>query len=160
MLYGPNVDSLSYFKDVIFESDLNVGAEFVMYDGDWNVSINPELDNISYLHVNNPKGREVIKNRMMTDGLVDVWMLSNPLQKDYTWFQGGSEKRARLEYFLTSPNVPDIIVGVGIEPTDNLSDHGATWMSLARQRESGEEVFGDSTTFSFLIPTSWKVPIR
>ena len=39
----------------------------MIYTGDWN-----ELDNRSYLHVNNPKAREVIKNRMASDGLVDV----------------------------------------------------------------------------------------
>ena len=106
--------------------------------GDWNVSNNPELDNRGYLHVNNPKARKVIKDRMVMDGQVDVWRLNNPLQKDYTWFLGGSEKRVRLEYFLTSPNVPDITVGVGKEPTDNLYDHGATWIVLGQaERKRG-----------------------
>ena len=68
MLYCPNVVSPLYFKDAIFESDLNVGAECVLYVGDWNVSINPALDNGSYLHVNNSKVRKVIKDMMMTDG--------------------------------------------------------------------------------------------
>ena len=54
------------------------------------------------------------------------------LQKDYTCFQGGSEKRARLDYFLTSPNVSDITVGVGIEPADNLSDRGTTLIELGQ----------------------------
>ena len=39
VLYGPNVDSPLYFKEVIFESYLNVGAEWVLYAGDWNVSV-------------------------------------------------------------------------------------------------------------------------
>ena len=86
----------------------------MLFVGDWNISFNPELDNRSYLPVNNPNARVIIKNRMMTDGLMDVWRLNSPLQKDYSWFQGGSERRARLDYFLTSFNVPDITVGVGI----------------------------------------------
>ena len=96
-----------------------MGAEYVIYSGDWNFTINPEIDNRSYLHVNNPKAREVIKTRMVSDGLVDVWRLNNLLQKNITWFQGGSEKRARLDYFLTSSNVPDITVGVEMEHADN-----------------------------------------
>ena len=53
-------------------------------------------------------------DRMMTDGLIDIWRMNNLLQKGYTWFQGGSEKIARLDYFLVSPNVSEVTVGVGI----------------------------------------------
>ena len=123
---------LCSLKDVIFESDLNVGAEYVIYSGDWNVTINSDLDSRNYLHVNNTKAWEVIKNRMVSDGLVDVWRLNNPILKNFTWFQVGSGKRARLDYFLTSPNVTDITLGVGMEPADNLSDHGATWIELGQ----------------------------
>ena len=58
------------------------------------------------MQINNPKAREVIKYRLVSDGLVDVWRMNNPLIKDFTWFQIGSEKRARLDQFLTSRNVP------------------------------------------------------
>ena len=102
---------------------------------------------------------EKLLNRMVTDGLVDVCRWINPQQKDYTWFQGGSEKRARLDYTLTSPNALDIIIGVGIEPADNLSDHGATWIEIGQAERKRGRGFGDSTTCSCLIPTTCKVPI-
>ena len=90
---------------------------------------------------------------MVSAGLVDVWRWNNPLQKNFTWFQGSSEKSTRLDYFLASSNVPDTTVGVGIEPADNLSDHGATWSD---GEEAGKVFFGDSITFTFLIPTFWR----
>ena len=65
-----------------------MGAEFVIYLGHWNVTINPEIDNRIYLYVNNPKAREFIKNRMVSDGLVDVWSLNNPLQWTSPGFRG------------------------------------------------------------------------
>ena len=86
---------------------MNIGTEYIIYSVDRNVIINPELNNRRYLHINNPRAIEIIKNRIITDGLVDVWRMNNPLIKDYTWFQVGSEKRARLEYFLTFSIVPD-----------------------------------------------------
>ena len=49
---------------MVFESDINIGAYFVIYSGDWNVTINHELDNKNYIHVNNPKPRAVINNIM------------------------------------------------------------------------------------------------
>ena len=48
----------------------------------------------------------------------------------------GSEKRARLYYFPTSSNVPYIMVGVGMEPADNLSDHGAAWIELGQTEKN------------------------
>ena len=41
-------------------------------------------------------------------------------------YQVGSEKRARLDIFLTSTNLSELITGVGMDPADNLSDHDDT----------------------------------
>ena len=92
-----------------------MGAEFVIYLGDWNVIINPEIDNINYLHVNNHKAREVIKNRMVSDGLVDIWRLNDPLKKDFfvtpKFFLQGTKKWLSAsstnlhQFFLTSEGV-------------------------------------------------------
>ena len=38
-LYGPNNDSPLYYKYVVFESDLNMGTEYMIYCGDWNVTM-------------------------------------------------------------------------------------------------------------------------
>ena len=37
-----------------------------------------------------------------------------------------------MDYFLVSPNVSDVTVGTGIEPADNLSDHGTAWIELGQ----------------------------
>ena len=39
VLYGPDIDSPLFYKEIIFESDLNLGAEYIIYSGDWNVSL-------------------------------------------------------------------------------------------------------------------------
>ena len=61
--------------------------------------------------------------------------VEQPTIKEFHLVSGDSEKRARLDYFLTYPNVPDITVGVGMEPADNLSDHGATWIELCQMEK-------------------------
>ena len=61
--------------------------------------------------------------------------------KGYTWYQGGSEKRARLDYFLTSTNLTEHVIGVGMEPADNLSDHGPTWLELGKINKKQEKGF-------------------
>ena len=75
----------------------------------------------------------MIKKRMQTDGLVDVWRRDNTFEKGFTWFQGGSEKRVRLDDFLVSPNLSESIILTGLEPADNLSDHGSTCSDIGNR---------------------------
>ena len=44
-LHCPNIDSPLFCKECAFESDNNTEAEFVLYTGDWNVTINCAIDN-------------------------------------------------------------------------------------------------------------------
>ena len=117
---------------MVFESDLNVGTEYVIYCGDSNVTINPDIDNLNYNTLCNLTARDAVKSRMDSHGLVDVWRKNNPLTKGNTWYQVGSERRARLDYFLTSTNLWELIIEVGMELADNLSDHGSTWLELGK----------------------------
>ena len=70
---------------------------------------------------------------------MDVLRKNNPQTKCYTWYQVGSEKRARLDYFLTSTNQAEHVIGVGMEPADNLSDHGQTWLELGKISKKQEK---------------------
>ena len=61
---------------------------------------------------------------MSSDKFVDVWRKNYPLTKSITWFQVGSEKIVMLYYFPISSKLSELIIGAGMEPSDNLSDHG------------------------------------
>ena len=84
-LYGPNIDNLLSYKESVFESDNNIGVDYILYTGDWNVSFNPALENKNFFHKNNHKTLIVIKERMVTDHLVNVWRSNNWHEKCYTW---------------------------------------------------------------------------
>ena len=131
-LYGPNSDNPLYYRETVFKSELNVENEFVIYCGDWNITLNPDIDNLNYGTLCNPNAREVVKSKMSFNGLVDVWRKNNPQTKSYIWYQVGYEKRARLDFFLTSTNLAELITGAGMEPADNLSDHGSNWIELGK----------------------------
>ena len=51
------------------ESDNNVKVDYVLYWGNQTIKINPSPDIINYIHENNPKARQIIKERMVTDNL-------------------------------------------------------------------------------------------
>ena len=58
---------------MVFESDLNVGTEYVIYCGDRNITINPDFDNLNYNTLCNPNARDAVKSKMDSHGLMDVW---------------------------------------------------------------------------------------
>ena len=71
---------------------------------------------------------------MVTGNLIDVWRLNNPHEQCYNLYQGITEKRARLDYFLISPNLYDIIIGTGIDPYDNLSVRASTSIEVGKNK--------------------------
>ena len=82
-LYGPNEDNPQFYENLIkkiaeFENDN------VIICGDWNLVINPEIDS-HYLHINNPKARQIILNLLEEENFIDAWRVMNEDSRKYTW---------------------------------------------------------------------------
>lgn len=73
----------------------------VIICGDWNVLQNYALDTINYIHKNNPKPLQTIRQMMEELYLFDMY---RELHKDTrrNFWRGPNNKRARLDYFLSS----------------------------------------------------------
>ena len=48
-------------------------SEHVMYVGDCNASLNKLLDTSGYMHMNNVKNRDFVKDMMTEKEMTDVW---------------------------------------------------------------------------------------
>ena len=64
-----------------------------------------------------------------------------------------------MDYFLVSPCVLDVTVGTGIEPADNLSDHGTACIELGqKERKRGRGFWRFNNLFlsdpNFLVSTN------
>ena len=66
------MDSLLFYKKSVSESNNNTETEFVLYTGDWNVTINSALDNKKDLAKIYPRTRRVITEKKVMDNLLDV----------------------------------------------------------------------------------------
>lgn len=53
--------------------------------GYWNLVLNPEVDTHNYLHINNPKARQVVLNLIEEENFIDVWRVMNEDEKGFTW---------------------------------------------------------------------------
>jgi len=121
-IYGPNEDSPLFYENDVFELIETWEPDFSIFVGDYNVTLNPELDNKNYVRDNNPQARLVLKNKINEHELVDIWRELNPLKKTYTWKKYKENKRGRLDYFLVSASLVPYVQEVDI-CSGAFSDH-------------------------------------
>ena len=65
--------------------------------GDYNVELNPDIDTVGYLHINNPNSRELLTRKINLCNLVDIWREHNHTSRQYTL-----NKKTILEQDLTT----------------------------------------------------------
>lgn len=85
-----------------------------MIAGDFNQVLDGMLDRTT-ISKNMPKDRLAIKLMMKDLGLIDVWRLVNPKEREYTFFSHNHKSHSRIDYFLISntlvENVSDCTIG-------------------------------------------------
>ena len=62
-IYGPNEDCPSFYNETCFKLIDEWEPDFSISVGDYNVTLDPNLDNKNYMHDNNPLARQVLKTK-------------------------------------------------------------------------------------------------
>ena len=123
-IYGPNNDNPDFYEEVLFPSvgRLQENSSFTIIGGDWNITLDQNLDTYGYNTVNNINAKEKVLEKISDYNLVDIFRELHPLDKRFTWRQFGGKKRSRLDFFLLSttltPFVEEAEIAAGVE-----SDH-------------------------------------
>ena len=103
-LYAPNQDEPDYFVKV-FRELAEHNNENLILCGDFNLVFDVELDRYDSTY-NHKKSLRVLQELMDMFMLVDVWRMSNPLAKKYTWQRYDKKKKklsaSRIDYFLVN----------------------------------------------------------
>ena len=97
--------------------------------GDYNIALKPDIDTFNYTNINNPKAREKLLEIMEDMKLVDYFRILNPDSKCFTWRRKTPIRQARLDYFLTSENLGNIIDTIKVKP-GYRSDHSTLILEL------------------------------
>ena len=103
--------------------------ENIIITGDLNIVLDPKLDSSNYININNSKNREGFLNLNVDYGLIDCFRCLYPNVKKYTWRRKSPIKQARLDYFLISNHMLDIVTGSSILPSYR-SDHSPIELSF------------------------------
>lgn len=88
-IYAPNIDNPLFFKEVEAQLELYDNANIV-YGGDFNFAVNPELDR-KFSHHNNDKARDTFMEFAEEKELVDVWRAMNPNEKQFSCCRPNSD---------------------------------------------------------------------
>ena len=120
-IYGPNSDNPNFFKNMQDILEQN-SADYSIVCGDFNMVLNPELDTYNYLYINNPKARTAVQNMIDSEDLIDIFRQNYPQTRRYTWRKRNPIKQARLDYFLISNQMSNIIKSCNIK-AGYRSDH-------------------------------------
>ncbi len=80
-IYGPNNDSPDFYKEL--KSDIEkLNNEYIILAGDFNLVLDPTIDTLNYVNVNNPNSRDEVINLMNEMNVFDAWRELNMEKKD------------------------------------------------------------------------------
>ena len=107
-VYGPNKDSPDFYNTI---TDCMTSSQdtYTLLCRDLNLTLDPKKDCHNYSTINNPKSRMVILNTMENLNLVDIYRELHPDTLRYSWKRKNPLQQARLDYFLASSTLVDII---------------------------------------------------
>ena len=117
------------FFTKVFEAVSYDGFDHVVLCGDFNLVLDPIKDTFNYKHINNPKARLKVIERMAELEMVDIFRHMNPDEKRYTYREKNPVKQARLDYFLVPNSLTDIVETIDIKP-GYRSDHSIVEMQI------------------------------
>lgn len=128
-IYGPNVDSPSFFKDLSNEMSY-FHCDTIVMAGDFNFVFNLDLDKVGGLRKTNFKARDECLTLMTTFNLADIWKEKNPFLKFYTWSSNITPGiHCRLDFDLVSRNLEHNVNDVSFSP-GLQSDHSFISLSF------------------------------
>ena len=129
-IYGPSSGDDPAFIDKIEKILLEFNNSKTIIAGDWNCTLDFELDNKNYSSsLYKSKTRNKIKQIMNQYDLIDIWRNNNPALSSFTWRKFNTTKQARLDYFLISDNLSGQINNSQID-IKYKSDHSLVTLSV------------------------------
>ena len=126
-MYAPNkgkesVKFLEALRTTVRTENLDMEEKLIV-GGDFNCPISPILDK---------KGGSLLPRKSVVTSiscfqedldLVDIWRVKNPVSRSFTWSQNSPNIFCRLDYWLISNNLQDLVISTSIIPaikTDTL----------------------------------------
>lgn len=102
-IYAPNIDDPKFFHNLFLTISSLAGSYII--SGDFNCTLNPELDRSSGVDNSHTKSRQTIQHFMEELNLIDIWRDMNPKGLKYSCYSSTHKSYSRIDYFLVSANL-------------------------------------------------------
>lgn len=99
-VYGPNVDDSSFYNDLFLTLSTLSGLHMIA--GDFNCTLNPEIDRSTGVDNSHNNCRATIHRFMRDFNLLDIWRERNPNIRAYSCHSGTFKTYSRIDFFLVS----------------------------------------------------------
>lgn len=135
-----NKDQLTFFAEVydVLSAHCKHGkgeVKNVIIGGDLNILMNSSLDRSGGNPVYNINVMDKVNEIIDTFDLIDIWRVCNPFLRQYTWRQNKPLIQSRLDYWLISDSMQDLVNSVKIKPAIK-TDHSAIFLHLDKSNDS------------------------
>ena len=133
-LYAPNVekDKSIFFK--ILKDKLNqIGVtrnDSIILGGDWNSILDSGIDKSGGRELPRDTITMDMKSLLLELEVTDIWRLKNPMTKRFTYRQRQPLIQSRLDYFMITNNLIDMVKNVQIN-SSFCSDHSSISLQLS-----------------------------
>ena len=131
--YAPNKDKdiVSFFNNLLTTlQEENLDSEDnVIIGGDFNCPLKPEIDKKGVIIIQRTSVTACIDSLQNQLDLVDIWRIKNPDTRSFTWSQTSPRIFCRLDYWLISNNLNNLVKSSEIIPAPR-TDHDAIWLEI------------------------------
>lgn len=134
-LYAPNDDNPEYFEKIFRKIANEYETPNLVFGGDFNFVQDVNLDKKGGQPRTHFKAKEMVTNYMEYLELIDVWRMSHPTDRKYTWKQPKPLIFCRLDYFLVSQNLVGYINKADIV-SGYSTDHSLITLSINPSQEN------------------------
>ena len=126
-IYAPNEDCPSFYQNIGKELRNKEVQKLII--GDFNLTLNVDMDRLNTYH-NNNKAKEEVENLMDEFHLKDIWRIQNGNKREYSWFKKGNiQKASRIDFGLISAGLDQKVKTTTY--IDSLkSDHRGLYMVI------------------------------
>lgn len=128
VIYGPNEDNPGFYN-MVSEAINNFKNDNIILVGDFNLVLNPDKDYHNYKHINNAKARDKLLEINSHHNLSDIFRELHPEKLRYTWRKPRPFKQARLDFFLVSNSLLNMVQESDIL-SSYKSDHSPVLLTL------------------------------
>ena len=146
-VYAPNEDKPDFFTSLGLKLEA-INNTSIICGGDFNVVQDYNIDTNNIYRHNNPKSNSKVHDIKADLDLIDPWRLHNPQTRMYTWHSSGrgTNKQSRLDYFLISSDLGELVNDTQIRP-GYRTDHSLVTVSInfiTQKRGAGIWKFNNS----------------